>query len=89
MKLETTARTNVTATAMAEALTTAKPDEFAHIWLEFNSLLERGDGTGWLDKCAKAMSNDIGSNCQKPLRKLIELIDYHRIAAKRDGDHDA
>lgn len=63
---------------MAEALASAEPWEFAVVWRELHKILDReGEADKRLRAFAEQMAPAHGSNCQKPLRRLVQLIDFY------------
>ena len=68
----------VTPEQIAQALASAEPWEFAVVWRELQAILTRLDGS---DKTLRAFAEEMaphhGSACQKPLRRLVQLIDFY------------
>lgn len=68
----------VTPEQIAQALASAEPWEFAVVWRELHVILDR---SGSADKTLRAFAEEMaphhGSACQKPLRRLVQLIDFY------------
>lgn len=78
MNVQMQANYQVTPEQIAQALASAEPWEFAVVWREMHAILDRADNTEQrLRAFAKQMAPAHGSNCQKPLRRLVQLIDFH------------
>jgi hypothetical protein len=78
MNVQMQASYQVTPEQIAQALAGAEPWEFAVVWRELHKILDReGDADKRLREFAEHMAPDHGSNCQKPLRRLVQLIDFY------------
>ena len=63
---------------IAQALASAEPWEFAVVWRELHKILDReGEADKRLRAFAEEMAPHHGSACQKPLRRLVQLIDFY------------
>lgn len=69
----------VSVDAIAKALAASAADDFKSLFFKLNELLSEQQ----LDEIAKEMSYHHGSNCQKPLFRLVKLIEYHSEAGNR------
>ena len=68
----------VTPEQIAQALVNAKPWEFAVVWRELHVALERsGKAEEMLRAFSERMAPANGAACQKPLRRLVQLIDFY------------
>ena len=83
MNVQMEASYEATPEQIAQALANAEPWEFAVVWRELHKILDReGEADKRLRAFAEEMAPDHGSNCQKPLRRLVQLIDF-RIEQER------
>lgn len=81
MNLTTTTVQKVEPEHLADALANATPIEFKAVWLEFNRLIgDAKDRRLRLMAIAAVMAPSSGRNCQKPLRELVQYIDYQMIS---------
>ena len=83
MTVKMNASYQATPEQIALALANAEPWEFAVVWRELHKILDReGEADKRLRAFAEQMAPTHGSNCQKPLRRLVQLIDF-RIEQER------
>ena len=68
----------VTPEQIAQALASAEPWEFAVVWRELQVILDRaGSSDKTMRAFAEKMAPHHGAACQKPLRRLVQLIDFY------------
>lgn len=81
MILKSTETREVTAQQLAEALAKSTPKEFADVWFKFDEICEKEKVD--LDVFSEAMYPSLGSNRQRPLRKIFQYMEYLEVKNRK------
>lgn len=82
MKIHSTQTLETTPEALADALFSAAPEEFAAVWLAFAQIVRKAEGDR-LDEFARAMAPKQGGLCKEPIKRLVDLIAFHEECDRR------